>query len=60
MDKCKKCGGEDISISWHINKYKCFLPSLRETEREDEHLHYVCRTCEFVWTGDVQNREEAE
>ena len=58
---CSKCAGEDILTRYHkqgcsdpkCGCAECLYGSL--SKQHEEHLHYVCRTCQFDWIGEVAN-----
>ena len=57
-NKCKKCGGKDISKMYHKGKSDCSYYESIEKGTDREHLHYHCRICHYSWTGKVKNKDK--
>jgi hypothetical protein len=52
---CVKCGGDNISTSYHRDEWACLYGERADEGRRREHLHYYCRRCSYSWTGATQD-----
>lgn len=49
---CVKCGGKDISSSWHKDSYRCNHSSSSIAcygHGDSEHILRHCRNCRYEW-----------
>jgi len=62
LSPCIKCGGTDISTSYHGSHMNC-SPEWRKEHyspsdlNQMEHLHYYCRVCGYSWVGPTKDSE---
>lgn len=58
---CKKCGGEDISVTYRPPEYDpsyLYRPE-HHIPPAEEHLECKCRTCGFTWADKVREADHA-
>jgi hypothetical protein len=56
--KCPKCGYTDIFIRWHKDDPEACGQFWKDVpfRFKGEHLHNLCRTCGFEWSGPTKDK----